>query len=152
MSDAATVIAKPSLTLQRRFAATPAQVYAAWTDPKKIVQWFGPAETKTDSVEVIEMDVREGGRFNISFSTQDGEFHRVSGVYKEVVPDAKLVFSWAWYTMPERESQVTRTLKPEGANTLLTLTHEQFFNEAARDGHRHGWTGTLDKLAAWLAP
>jgi len=116
------------------------------------VQWFGPAETKTDSVEVIEMDVREGGRFNISFSTQDGEFHRVSGVYKEVVPDAKLVFSWAWYTMPERESQVTLTLKPEGANTLLTLTHEQFFNEAARDGHRHGWTGTLDKLAAWLAP
>ena len=53
MSDAATVIAKPSLTLQRRFAATPAQVYAAWTDPKKIVQWFGPAETKTESVEVI---------------------------------------------------------------------------------------------------
>ena len=40
--------------------------------------------------------------------------------------------------------------KAEGKGTLLTLKHEQFFDQAAADGHKRGWTGTLEKLAAWL--
>jgi uncharacterized protein YndB with AHSA1/START domain len=70
----------------------------------------------------------------------------VSGVYREVVPDRKLVFSWAWQSTPERESQVTIDLKPDDDGTILTLTHEQFFNETARDDHRRGWTAALDNL------
>ena len=151
MSDAATVITKPSLTLQRRFNATPAQVYAAWTDPQKIVRWFGPANVNPDTVEVIEMDVRTGGRYSIGFTDDKGEYHQVGGIYKQVAPDEKLVLSWAWHTTPERDSQVTVTIKAEGAGTLLTLTHEQFFDEAARIGHTRGWTGTLDKLEKLFA-
>ena len=41
---------------------------------------------------------------------------------------------------PERESLVTIELKPDGDGTSLTLTHEQFFDEAARDRHQGGWT------------
>jgi uncharacterized protein YndB with AHSA1/START domain len=41
---------------------------------------------------------------------------------------------------------VTVTLKPDGAGTLFTLHHEQFFDQAARDGHEHGWSGAFDKL------
>ena len=41
-------------------------------------------------------------------------------------------------------------LRPDGAATLLTLTHEQFFDQAARDGHERGWTGTLDKLERYF--
>src|SRR6476646_8544229 len=48
---------------------------------------------------------------------------------------------------PEGVSLVTVSLKPDGDGTLLTLTHEQFFDEAARDRHQHGWTGSLEKLA-----
>ena len=63
-----------------------------------------------------------------------------------MVPNARLVFSWAWHSTPERESQVTVSLSPDGDGTLLTLHHEQLFDQAARDGHERGWLGSLDKL------
>ena len=94
------------------------------------------------------MDVRVGGRYRMRFKTEDGESHEVGGVYKEVVPNERLVFSWAWHSTPERESLVTITLKADGDGTMLTLHHERFFDEKARDGHQRGWTGTLEKLDA----
>jgi uncharacterized protein YndB with AHSA1/START domain len=142
--------AKPSVTLKRRLHAPAEKIYAAWTDPARLVQWFGPSQTIEGSVRA-EMDVRVGGRFCASFKTDDGEYHEVRGVYREVVPNEKLVFTWAWYTTPERESLVTVFIRSEGEGAMLTLTHEQFFDEAARDGHKRGWTGTLDKLERYLA-
>ncbi len=73
-----------------------------------------------------------------------------AGVYKEVVPDEKLVFSWVWRTMPERESQVTLTFRPDDDGTVLILTHEQFFDEPARDRHHEGWSGCLERLERYL--
>jgi uncharacterized protein YndB with AHSA1/START domain len=102
-------------------------------------------------VKQASADVRVGGRYAVEFSTEDGEQHHVSGVYREVVPKQKLVFTWAWRTMPERESLVTVLIKPDGTGSILTLIHEQFFDEAARDRHRQGWTGCLDKLERFLA-
>jgi uncharacterized protein YndB with AHSA1/START domain len=84
------------------------------------------------------------------FNTEDGEEHQVNGVYREVVRNQKLVFTWAWRSTPERESLVTVLIEPDGAGSMLTLIHEQFFDEAARDRHRHGWTGSLDKLERYL--
>jgi len=144
------MLTQPSLTLTRRLRATPAKVFAAWTDPEKIIRWFGPEQTLTDTV-TADMDVRVGGHFHIGFRTDDGEYHEVGGRYLEVVPDQRLVFSWAWHSTPERQSQVTVVLRDEGDVTLLTLTHDKFFDEAARDGHRRGWTGTLDKLERMFA-
>jgi uncharacterized protein YndB with AHSA1/START domain len=143
-------VTRPSLTLKRRLHAAPAKVWAAWTDPEKIVRWFEPAQTKDGSVRA-ELEVRIGGRFRVSFSTEDGEYHQVGGIYREVVPNERLVFSWAWHSTPERESLVTVSLRPDGAGTLLTLHHEQLFDQAAADGHNNGWTGSLDKLEKYVA-
>ncbi len=139
---------KPSLTLKRRLNAPAEKVYAAWTDPQKIVRWFGP---DAGPVTKAEIDLRVGGSFDIGFHTENGEYHQVGGVYREVVPNEKLVFTWAWHTMKERESLVTVTIKRDGEGSLLTLHHEKFFDEAARDGHEGGWTGTLNKLEALFA-
>lgn len=139
------MLTQPSLTLARRLKASTADVFAAWTDPEKIVHWFGPGHTLVDTV-TADMDVRVGGHFRIGFKTDDGEQHEVGGKYLEILPNERLVFSWAWHSTPERQSRVTVTLKPEGDVTFLTLTHDKFFDEAARDGHKRGWTGTLDKL------
>ena len=135
---------KPSLALKRRFKAAPAQLFQAWTQPEKMIRWWGV--TGHPSTPVAEADLRVGGRFRVRFHTPDGAQHCVSGVYRELVPDRKLVFSWAWQSTPERESQVTIDLKPDSDGTLLTLTHEQFFDETARDDHRRGWTLALDNL------
>jgi uncharacterized protein YndB with AHSA1/START domain len=82
---------KPGLTLKRRLHALPAKVYGAWTDSTKISRWFGP-----ENAEVLhaETDVCVGGRFRIVFRGPNGEEHDVGGVYSEVLPNEKLVFTW----------------------------------------------------------
>ncbi len=140
----ADLAARPSLTFKRRLNASPEKVYAAWTDPEKIVRWFGRADLKPETMRAA-IDARAGGRYRINFNTES-EYYELGGVYREVVPNELLVFSWAWHSTPERESLVTVTLKPDGDGTLLTVHHAQLFDEAAREGHERGWLGALDKL------
>jgi uncharacterized protein YndB with AHSA1/START domain len=148
MSAQPKLAVKPSLTLTRRLNATPEKVYAAWTEPEKLTKWFGPEQIETLRAQA---DASVGGRFRILMRSADGEEHDVSGIYREVVPNEKLVFTWAWRSTPERESLVTVLIKPDGDGSLLTLTHEQFFDEAARDRHEHGWVGCLNKLENYFA-
>jgi uncharacterized protein YndB with AHSA1/START domain len=148
VSDAE-LAARPSLTLTRRFSAAPEKVYAAWADPQRLMQWFGPAAVEEGSVKA-DIDLRVGGRYRISFSA-NGNYNEVGGVYREVVPNQKLVFSWAWHSTPERESLVTISIRPEGSGTLLVFNHAQFVDEKARDNHQRGWTELLAKLESYLA-
>jgi uncharacterized protein YndB with AHSA1/START domain len=139
---------KPSLTIKRRIKAPPAKVFAAWIEPEKVKRWMGPGAV---TAAHAECDARVGGRYRWLMKTPQGEEHDVSGVYREVVPNEKLVFTWAWKTAPEQESLVTVLLKPDGDGTLLTVTHEQFVDEETRDGHRQGWDGALDKFEKFVA-
>jgi uncharacterized protein YndB with AHSA1/START domain len=127
--------AKPSLTIRRRLPASPARCFRAWTDPKELSQWFGPPSVES---VVAECDARVGGRYRLTMRSPQGE-SGVSGVFREVVADRKLVFTWSW-----RDA-------PDGAATALTVTHEQFADTDSRDRHNQGWTGALDKLAAFVA-
>jgi uncharacterized protein YndB with AHSA1/START domain len=139
---------KPSLTLKRRLKAPPAKVFAAWTDPEKVKGWMGPGEVK---VLKVECEPRAGGRYRWLMQSPAGEQYDVSGVYREFVVNEKLVFTWASKSTPERESLVTVLLKPDGDGTLLTLSHEQFFDADARDRHQSGWNGALDKMEKLFA-
>ncbi|HZT48879.1 MAG TPA: SRPBCC domain-containing protein [Hyphomicrobiaceae bacterium] len=138
-----------SLTLKRVFKAPAEKVFAAWTRPEALKLWFGPADDLT--VPLAETDLRVGGRYRIIARMANGDEHRVGGVYREIVPDRKLVFTWAWESTPERESLVTVEIEPVGEGCRLTLTHERFQDETTRDRHRYGWTGSLDKLERLLA-
>ena len=102
-------------------------------------------------VHSAEADVRVGGRFRVAFTSGSDEVLEVSGVYREVVPNRKLVFSWAWKSAPEHESLVTVTFEPSGGGTDLTLLHEQFFDAGERDGHDEGWGNALAKIDAVIA-
>ena len=139
---------KPSLVLKRRLKAAPEKVYEAWTQPEQMTQWWGVAGGPKPPV--AETDLRVGGRFRVQFWDPKNEHHSVSGTYREVVPNRKLSFSWAWQSTPERESLVTIDLNPVNDGTMLTLTHEQFFSEKARDDHGRGWNLSLDRLEAFL--
>jgi uncharacterized protein YndB with AHSA1/START domain len=139
---------KPSLTMTRRLKAPPASVFDAFTNPDKLAVWFGMGQP---TEKVIEIEPRVGGRYHFGFpGMQTGERNDVMGVFKEVSPVDKLVFSWHWKSTPERESQVTVDLAPDGDGTLLTLTHEHFYDEAARDNHQMGWTHGIDQLQAMV--
>ena len=140
---------KPSLVLKRRLKAAPEIVYEAWTKPEQMTLWWGVAGGPRPPI--AETDLRVGGRFRVQFWGANDEHHSVSGTYREVVPNRKLSFSWAWQSTPERESMVTIELNPVTDGTMLTLTHEQFFDEKARDDHSVGWNMMLDRMAAQLA-
>jgi uncharacterized protein YndB with AHSA1/START domain len=141
---------RPSLTLTRRFRARPEKVWAAWTDPEKLIAWFCTTKAKPGSMRA-ELDVRVGGRYRISFDMESGEYSEVGGAYREVVLNERLVFSWAWHSTPERESLVTVSIRPDGTGSLMVFTHEQFFDEAARDNHNKGWTELFAQLEQVLA-
>jgi uncharacterized protein YndB with AHSA1/START domain len=151
--DQAALAEKPSLTLNRKYGASPEAVWRAWTTPEALKQWWGPGGPQ--AVSVAELDLRVGGRFRICFGGPQGNDNECAGVYKEVVPNRRLQFSWHWpRTTPERVSLVTIDFRPvpatEGGGTELVFRHEQFFDQAAADGHKRGWTETLQKLESFL--
>jgi uncharacterized protein YndB with AHSA1/START domain len=141
---------KPFLALSRSYPVAPEKVWRAWTDPEAIKRWWGPGGN--DPVSIAQLDVRVGGRFRIVFGGPQGNDHEVQGMYKEVVPNRKLVFTWTWpNTTPERESLVTIVFKQAGAGTELEFLHAQLFDESVRDGHKRGWTESFAKLERFLA-
>jgi uncharacterized protein YndB with AHSA1/START domain len=137
---------KPSLALNRHYPVAPEKVWRAWTDAEAVKRWWGPGPG--EPVSLAELDVRVGGRFRIVFGGPDGKMHECAGVYKEVVPNRKLVFTWHWpNSTPERVSVVTIVFKEVNGETDLLFKHEQLFDEKARDDHKRGWSASLDKLA-----
>jgi uncharacterized protein YndB with AHSA1/START domain len=79
-----------SVTLTRVFDAPRALVWKAWTDPKMMAQWFGP---RGFTNPVCELDVRAGGSLRIVMRGPDGSDYRMKGVFREVVPLERLVFT-----------------------------------------------------------
>lgn len=140
---------RPSLAIVRKLDAAPAKIWRALTEPEMLRQWMGPSDAFT--VAVAETDLREGGRYRIVMVSPDGQEHDVSGVYREIVPNKKLVYTWAWKSTPERESLVTIELRAEDRGTRFTLRHEQLADEESRDHHEQGWNGCLDRLGRLMA-
>ena len=135
----------PSLTLVRRLRASPDRVFAAWTSAEALGAWFGPHHTR---VEEAEVDARLGGRFRVVLREDNGARHEVGGTYTEVIPGVGLSFTWAWHSMPERESRVTVRLRAVEGGTELTLVHDRFADADTAGRHRRGWTESLERLEA----
>ncbi len=145
-------MAKPqalSLRLVRTIKAAPEKVFAAWTDPQALKRWMAPGDDM--AVTVAETDLRAGGRYRIVMREAGGTEHRVGGVYRDIKPGRRLVFTWAWESEPERETLVKVELRKKGAGTELTLTHTGFADEASRDRHDHGWIGCIGRLERLMA-
>ena len=140
---------RPSLTLKRRIKAPPQKVYEAWTRPEKMIQWWGVMGGPRPPT--AETDLRVGGRFRVQSWMPSGEYNSVSGTYSEIVPNEKLVFSWAWQSTPERVSLVTIELRPTAQGTEQHFRHDRFFDQQARDNHERGWTATFAKLDEFFA-
>ncbi len=144
----ATVTEKPSLTVVRKFKATPEKVWHALTQPEALKQWMAPDDAF--NIPVAETDLRVGGRYHLIMQSPDGQEHDVSGIYRIVELNRKLAYTWAWKSTPERESLVTIELHAAGSGTELTLKHEQFADAEARDHHEQGWNGCLTRLEKFV--
>jgi uncharacterized protein YndB with AHSA1/START domain len=146
--------AKPNddliLRQSRSFAAPRERVFRAFTAPAQLVKWWGP---KGFTVPSCTLEVRVGGAWRTIMRSPEGKDHIVSGVYREITPPARLVFTWGWETEGERgqETVVTIELFERPGGTRLELTHERFESDDSLDRHRHGWSSCLDCLEEALA-
>ena len=138
-----------SLSLIRTIKATPEKVYAALTEPKTLKKWMSPSDAM--DVTIAETDLKIGGKYRIVMREPDGKEYRVGGVYKELSPGRKLVFTWGWDGSQGSETLVTIELRKNGAGTELSLTHTKFVDEASRDMHSQGWAGCVGRLEKLMA-
>ena len=153
-----------AFTLTWTLDASPAEVFRAWTDPEQLGWFYNDAMPVPD--EPIELDLRVGGAWRQRMVIDESTAYATGGVYREIVRDEKLVFSWGaeggWPELdPDRPADspvVTVTLAQDGGRTAMTVTIELppgMSGEGMPEGWfghiRHGWTDTVDRLVTSLA-
>jgi uncharacterized protein YndB with AHSA1/START domain len=147
------------LQLTRVFEAPRELVFKAWTDANQFKQWFGAAACDGASLQSVKVDARVGGKYRLQVRRPDGEFFTTVGIYREVKPPERLVFTWAFEKdgsgeefgeVEPPEMLVTLEFKARGKQTELSLTHEKFATVESRDRHNDGWTRCLDSLGRFV--
>jgi uncharacterized protein YndB with AHSA1/START domain len=139
-----------TLVIERTFSAPPDRVFHAWTDPATLAKWWGPEGFTTPE---YRMDIRPGGQYRTTMVGPAGESHTCSGLYLEVVPAKRLVFTWAWEENGKRghETEVTVTFEPAAGGTKMRFVQAVFDSVEQRDNHSQGWTSSFNDLARVLA-
>jgi uncharacterized protein YndB with AHSA1/START domain len=157
----ATARQTPEFTLQikRTFAAPREKVFAAWARREQLEQWMCK-DVSSHTVIHHQQDIRTGGRYLMEVrDPAKGEVYWGRGIYREVKPPEKIVFTWSWtkdkpdgaQLHPENpETLVTVEFFARGNSTELLLTHATFGSKKDRDEHDQGWNGCLDMLAKVL--
>jgi uncharacterized protein YndB with AHSA1/START domain len=143
------------LEITRVFQAPRALVYEAWTDPKHMLQWWGPGVFTNHS---CVLDVRPGGAWQIVMRSPDGTDFPCRGVYREVRAKERLVFTNNAYDAQDKQlldGLTTVEFADEACGTRLTLTTKAKglvdFAPMMLRGMEAGWNQSLDSLAKHLA-
>jgi len=146
-----TIPAGSELVLTREFKAPRARVFAAWTDSRQAAHWWVPRDFTPLS---CEMDVRPGGTWRRRMRAPDGAVILKHGIYREIAAPERLVFTYITENavgIVDPETLVSLSFVDFGdGRTRLTLWHTRFETEAARDEHRGGWTGGLERFASFI--
>ena len=142
------------LVLTRDIAAPRDVLYMCWTTPEHLMQWFVP---KPHKVAACTLDVRPGGVCNTTFDV-DGNIMENKGVYLEVVPNEKLVFTdtytEGWKPAPEPFMTAIVTFEDIGGGRTRYMAIARHRNaEAARThaemGFQDGWGTVATQLEAY---
>ena len=134
-----------SVTLVRTIAASPETLYAAWTEPDRMRQWYAT---------IVDADVRVGGRYRIELHEADGTANGFTGEYLELTPPSRIAFTFTHHSeKPEdgiSDEKVVVTFRPiEPGRTELTLVNSWTgpeFEPSLYEGLRGGWEEWIDRL------
>jgi uncharacterized protein YndB with AHSA1/START domain len=138
--------------VERVFDAPRDRVYAVYTDPALIGEWFGPHGT---TAIVDRLDVRAGGGWRFVIRNADGMETGFRGTYRDVSPPERIVQTFEWEGMPGHVSVETATFEDLGDRTRVTTT-SIFHTTEERDGMlasgmEGGLNETYERLDAVLA-
>ena len=143
--------ADDELLISRTFDAPASLLFQLWSKPEHMKRWMGPA---TFSCPAAEIDFRPGVAYRGMIKSAEHGDNWFGGVYREIVPDKKIVFTFAWDNegpSAGRQTLVTITFEERNGRTLQTFHQKPFATVARRDSHVGGWTSAFDKLAAYAA-
>jgi len=136
-------------------AATPAEVFDAWTNPDIVMQWFGLAP---NSIHSATIELVEGGAWQFLKTKDEHKSVGFEGHYLSIHPDEKLVFTWSLVTVL---ADGTRTATPpsrveveflsNGVGTDLRLKHSALHTEASSIGFGRGWNIALQSLSSLMS-
>jgi uncharacterized protein YndB with AHSA1/START domain len=161
-------VTKPFI-IAREFDAPRDKVWKSWTEAERLKQWWGPKGFK---VTQLKLDLRAGGRMHYCLRMPDGNDMWGLFVYREIVPQERLVFVNSFSdpqggisthpmspTWP-RQMLTTVTFEEKGGKTTVNVNWvpldgstelERKTFEDGRDSMKMGWTGTMDQFAGYLA-
>jgi uncharacterized protein YndB with AHSA1/START domain len=146
------------LQVRRTITAPRERVYRAWTKQEELEQWMC-RDVATHRVKYLELDVRAGGHYVMEVNDlATGDQYLGQGLFRQVTPPEKLVFTWAWRKRQRdgsevpfhAETLVTVEFWERGSQTEVVLTHEFFKTAKEREETERGWEGCFDALASVL--
>jgi uncharacterized protein YndB with AHSA1/START domain len=136
-----------SVVVRKTFTASPRRLFEAWCRPELMAQWFFPAPGWRADVTA---EVRAQGRYRVAMHDPAGGVHLQEGVYREIRPVSRLVFTWSCAELGVTDSVVTVELVERGDVTELILTHELPDEPTVLREHEGGWQGCLQTLARFI--
>ncbi|WP_112242821.1 SRPBCC family protein [Kribbella monticola] len=142
----------PFIEVTRDFDATPAQLFRVATDPDLVTQWLGPRDLEA---EVVEYDVRPGGRYRYIHRAADGTEYAFRGVFHTVEQDALVIQTFEWEGAPgevclERASY-TKTDTGVRLHTQTVFPSVESRDAAVEQGMEYGIRDSYDRLAELIS-
>ena len=155
-------LGKQNILVVRVFNAPRETVWRAWIEPEHFKQWWGPSGY---TCPFCEMDLRVGGKYLNCMRSPEGQDYWSTGVYREIVPMERLVFTDCFadehgnvvpathYGLSSDfplEMLVTVTFEDQNGKTKVTLEHIGLPAGPEGEGAEQGWSESFDKLAEIL--
>ena len=137
-------------TIERRFDASPEDLWDAWTNPDEVVHWWHPRGAHVDR-ETVFIDARVGGRFSYTMvNDQTGDRYPMLGTYRQIERPERLEFTWGPADAPRKTSALVEVdITPDGAGSRMVFTMTR--QDSRHDDAYAGWNDAFEILAAHLA-
>lgn len=126
-----TTPAEREIHIERVFDAPRERVFAAFTDPALIPEWWGPRGT---TARVDRMDVRSGGDWRFTVRNSDGSETAFRGTFREITPPERVVQTFEWEGMPGHVSVETAEFVDLGDGRTKIVSTSVFHTSEERDG------------------
>jgi uncharacterized protein YndB with AHSA1/START domain len=143
-------MADDELRITRTFDAPVALVFRIWEERERRSRWWGP---KDFTCTHFEQDFRPGGAWRASIVSAEGVETWMSGRFREIERDRRIVFTFTWESgrvQPGVETLVTVTFTEADGRTVQTFHQTPFASVEARDSHVGGWNELFDRETEFL--
>ena len=133
-----------SVQISWNFSHPPFKIWQAWTEPAIAKLWFG--SDPDGKVLDANFDVQINGVFSVTFVNSDDTAFTCQGIYKEIEPPNRLVFTWGWANQPEVAELITLQFTPDKHGTLMLFEQSNIDPKTTLHNYEEGWHSTFQKL------